>query len=248
MGIALTIAGKQFRSFINSPVAYIFLVLFTLYLAGSYFIWGANVGGQKLDIWTFGSTELDLYFHQLPMAFVILVPALSMMLWPDELKSGTVELLVSYPVRSWQVVMGKFMGGFALVLIALLCTVMTPIEVASLGALDVGPVLGSYLGSLLMGGAFLSVGLFMGALCKEQVSAFILSVLVCGLFVVLGDTLTNQFLPEWMHAVSNALSFENRFNYLQRGILDWVDIFYFVSVTALFLILNVTVMECRKGK
>ncbi len=243
------IAWKEFRSFLNSPVAYIFVILFVMLLAGTYFIWGyfGNTFFRQ------STTELGGYFHLLPLFFVLLVPALSMKLWPDELKSGTVEMLMSYPIKSWEVVLGKFMGGLYLIALALLCTLPTPIVVSDYGPLEWGPVMGAYLGGLLLGGAFLAIGLFMGALCKEQVSAFILTAGVSLAFVILGTpyfitTLPQEVLGLRVVDVANVLSFTTRFEQFGKGVLDLADLVFFISTTALFLVLNITVIECRKGK
>ncbi|MSR74465.1 MAG: hypothetical protein EXS14_03195 [Planctomycetes bacterium] len=240
-----TIAWKELRSFLNSPIAYIFLIAFTGWLAGSYFVWGKV--GQGVTFFSVGNTSLDVYFSLVPQAFVLLIPALAMRLWPDEIKSGTVELLMTYPVRSWEVVCGKFLAGIWLIALGLLFTLPVPWTVGAYGDLDWGPVWGAYIASLFLGGAFLSIGLFMGALCSEQVTAFIVTAAICLLFVLMGDTLINLFIPKGLHALSNALSFSSRFNYLGRGVVDVADTFYFGSVTAVFLMLNVTVLETRKG-
>jgi ABC-2 type transport system permease protein len=242
--VSLSIAWKEFRSFINSPVAYIFLMIFVVVLGGSYFLWGGQTGTFFLH----GTTELGMYFRMMPLAMAVLIPALCMKLWPDELKSGTVELLLSYPVRSWQVVLGKFLAGLMLVVVGLLFTLTTPITVAGYGSMDWGPIWGAYVASLLVGGAFLAVGLFMGALCREQVTACILTAFVCAALVLMGDTLVNIFIPKNWHGISNALSFSSRFTYLGRGVIDFADALYFVSFAATFLVLNVTVVECRKGR
>lgn len=249
------IAWKEFLGFLMSPLAYIFLVLFVLAMAGGYFVIGTRTG----NFFSETTTEMGGFFRMVPWAFVILIPALSMKLWPDELKSGTLELLASYPLRSHQIVLGKFLGGFLLVLCALAATIASPIVVSGYGSLDWGPVIGAYLGSALMGAAFLSVGLFMGALCREQVTAFILTAGICLLFVLMGDTLFNMFLSrEWtvpligitipLQELSNGLSFTNRFDTLGRGLVSLKDVAYFLSFGVVFLVLNISVVECRKGR
>jgi len=249
MKTALRIAGKEINGFRNSAEAYLFLILFVVTLSGSYFVWGffGHTFFQE------ATTEMDVFFYLLPWAFILLIPALSMKLWPDELKRGTIEVLLSYPVKSWQVVLGKFLGGLAVIVLALLCTVGAPIIVSGYGSIDWGPVVGAYLGGLLLGAAFLSVGLFMGALCKEQVSAFILTAFVCLLFVAIGASFIVQTVPEKIlgipfREIGETLSFYSRFEHLGRGIVDLENVIYFLAVTTLFLVLNITVIECRKGK
>ena len=248
MRVIWSIAMKELRSLATSPVAYIFLLSFVGLPAVRYFLYHVDLGGRPVSFWTVSSTELDAYFSSFPFAFAVLIPALSMKLWPDELKSGTVELLFSYPLRTWQVVFGKFLAGTALITIGLAFTLATPWIVSQYGALDWGPVIGAYLGALIMGMAFLAVGLFMGALCREQVSAFILSAFVCGLFVVMGDRLGNLFIPDSWQTYTEALSFTTRFRYLGRGVVAVKDVAYFLTFTGLFLVLNISVLECRKGR
>jgi ABC-2 type transport system permease protein len=244
MGVVFTIAWKEFRSFLNSPLAYIFLICFLGFLSMKFFITGTDQG----TFWTGSQAELNQFFSLIPQAFVLLIPALSMKLWPDELKSGTIELLMTYPVKTWQVVMGKYLAGLYLIVLGLLLTLMTPLVVSDYGDLDWGPVMGAYLAALLLGGAFLAMGLFFGALFKEQVTAFIVTALLCGVLVLLGTTLNKLFIPQGLHAISEHLSFTNRFNYLGRGVVPLADVTYFVLFAVTFLVLNVTVVECRKGR
>lgn len=246
---ALTIAWKEFRGFLWSPLAYIFLLVFVVVLNGAWFIWGNERG----TFFSQTSVGLEGYFLTMPLALSALIPALAMKLWPDELKSGTVELLFSYPLRTFEIVLGKYLAGLYLLAIGLLLTLIVPAVAAEYGALDRGPVIGAYIASFLMGAAFLAMGLFFGALCREQVTAFIVTALFCALFVLLGDTLTNMFVPEKVgginvHEVSRVLSFSTRFEQLGRGVVPLADVLYFVLFGGLFLLLNITVLECRKGR
>ncbi len=244
--VSLTIAAKEFKGFLSSAVAYIFLAAFILWLNGSYFVWQKL--GTTYNFFTVQSTVLDVWFSMVPMAFVLLVPAHAMKLWPDELKTGTIELLMSYPVKTRQIVMGKFLAGLFLILVGLALTLVVPWTVGQYGELDRGPVIGAYLASALVGGAFLAVGLFMGALCREQVTAFIVTALICLALVLMGDTLTNLFLPQSWHGITNALSFSVRFDDLGRGVANFPSVIYFLSFTVVCLVLNVAVVECRKGR
>ena len=250
MGVVMTIAWKELRSFLNSPLAYIFLMIFLLYVGGTFFYLGATNDGMQVSFWTMTQADMYGFFSLVPVGFAILIPALSMKLWPDELKSGTIELLLSYPVRSWQIVMGKFVAGMVMVVTALALTLVIPsiINEYANGQLDWGPVWGAYLASLLLGGAFLSMGLFFGALFKEQVTAFIVTALLGGLFVAVGSMIASQAIPTDLQAWTDHLSFSTRFNYLARGVVPVSDVLYFVLFGIVFIVLNVTVIECRKGK
>lgn len=250
MGVVSTIAWKELRSFLNSPLAYIFLMIFLVYVGGTFFYLGAINDGMQVSFWSMTQADMYGFFSLIPVGFAILIPALSMKLWPDELKSGTIELLLSYPVRSWQIVMGKFVAGMVMILAALALTLIIPsvVDDYSDGRLDWGPVWGAYIAAMLLGGAFLSMGLFFGALFKEQVTAFIVTALLGGLFVAVGSMIATQTIPEGAQAISSHLSFSTRFNYLARGVVPIADVLYFVLFGAVFIVLNVTVIECRKGK
>ena len=248
MGVALTIGWKEFRSFLNSPLAYIFVIIFLLYLNGTFFLIGTTRDGALVSFWNLTQADMKDFFSLVPAAFAILIPALSMKLWPDELKSGTIELLLSYPVRAWQIVIGKFLAGMYMIVIALVLTLFVPFMIGEYGNLDWGPILGSYIGALLMGGAFLSLGLFFGALFSEQVTAFIVTALICALVVAVGTIMTNLNLPSGLQSITDHLSFTARCNYLARGVVPLSDVLYFLLFGATFLVLNVTVIECRKGK
>jgi ABC-2 type transport system permease protein len=250
MGAAGTIFWKEFRGFINTPLAYIFVSLFLVFLGVNYFTGTLSAGGFTGI--TMKEASLEAFFLKLPWAFVILVPALAMKLWPDELKLGTIELLMSYPVRPWQVVVGKFLSGWLLITIIQLATLVTPLTVqryaVAEGGLDWGPVWGSYAAALLLGAAFLSVGLFAGALCREQVTAFIVSLFICGGLVAVGQREVLLQVGDTLGEIFRQISFQTRFESMARGVIDIRDVVYFASFTGLFLVLNVVVLECRKAK
>lgn len=257
MGVVLTIAAKEFRGLAFSAVAYIFLLVFGLVLTGAWFGWGSD---QGVTFFRLEQLEFGSFFSQMPLALAALVPALSMKLWPDEMKSGTIELLMSYPIRAWQIVLGKFLAGLLLILVALAITLVVPWVVSGYvdDSLDMGPILGAYLASILLGGAFLAMGLFFGALAREQVTAFIITALFCGALVLFGEPKIKLLLPEEVsliglvdlpvHAMSDTLSFSTRFAFLGKGVVPYADVAYLALFGVLFLVLNVTVLECRKGK
>jgi ABC-2 type transport system permease protein len=249
MGATGTVFWKEYRGFINTPLAYIFVILTLVLLGVSYFFGKTPAGFTALQV---KEASLEAFFVTLPFAFVILVPALAMKLWPDELKLGTIELLMSYPVRPWQVVLGKFLAGWLLIAVTLAATLITPITVqryaVSSNGLDWGPVWGSYAAGLLLGAAFLSVGLFAGALCREQVTAFIVALFVCGGLVFCGQKEVMLQVGDTVGELFRLISFQTRFESMSRGVVDIKDVVYFASFTALFLFLNVVVLECRKAK
>jgi ABC-2 type transport system permease protein len=249
MGATGTIFWKEFRGFINTPLAYIFVVLTLVWLGVGYFFGSTPSGFTALQV---KEASLEAFFVNLPLAFVILNPALAMKLWPDELKLGTIELLMSYPVRPWQVVMGKFSAGWLLIAVTLAATLITPFTVKGYATaetgLDWGPVWGAYCAGLLLGAAFLSVGLFAGALCREQVTAFIVALFVCGGLVLAGQREVMLQVGAGLAELFRLISFQTRFESMARGVIDLRDVGYFTSFTALFLFLNVVVLEARKAR
>ncbi len=250
MGTTTAIFWKEFRGFINAPLAYIFLTLFLIFLGFLYFY--GSLTGQGFTSLQVKEASLEPFFMNLPWAFVIIVPALAMKLWPDELKLGTIELLMSYPVRPAQVVFGKFLAGSLLIFVALALTLVTPLTVSSYalhaGGLDWGPVWGSYAAAMLLGAAFLSVGLFAGALCREQVTAFIVALFICGVLVLVGQQQVLLKLGGTFADIAQLVSFQTRFESMARGVIELRDVIYYGSFTGLFLGLNVVVLECRKAK
>lgn len=178
MGITTTILKRELRSYFATPLAYVFIVIF-LMLAG---LVAFSVGGfcQR------GQADLQAFFSFHPWLYLFLVPAVAMRLWAEERKSGTIELLLTLPVTLQQAVMGKFLAAWLFVGIALLLTFPLWLTVNYLGSPDNGIIFAAYLGSWLMAGAFLAVGSCLSAATSNQVIAFILTIVVCFLFVVSG--------------------------------------------------------------
>jgi len=222
--------------YFNSPIAYIFIGVFL-------------VVGNWLYFNTFflrGQASVREYFALLPWIFLFMAPAVTMRLWAEEKKSGTIEFLLTLPVTDWQVVLGKFFGSLAFLASALALTVTLPITVSFLGSLDMGPVVGSYLGALFLGGSYLALGLFISGLTKNQIIAFVLS-LVSGfvLFIIGADFVLAQS-PQFAVPVMKFLGLGSHFNNIARGVIDSKDIIYYLSFIFLFLWLNAEVIK-EKG-
>lgn len=261
---ALVIAAKEMRSLLVSPLAYVFLMVFISIPAVRYFITGIPVAGSNRVETLYDILEADLapYFASFPLAFALLIPALAMRLWPDELKSGTQDLLFAHPVSRFEVALGKQIAGVSMIVVGLLATLPVPLLLGSwelpglgetalvqgYGRFDSGAVIGAYVGALVLGVAFLSVGLFMGALFREQVTAFIASALICLLLVLMGEPELNSSFPVWAQVWSRRLSFDARFEDLGRGVLVVRDLVYLISFAGLFSFLNVCVLEARRGR
>ena len=165
---------KELMSYFNSPIAYIFIAVF-LVVGNWLFFYSFFVSQQA---------SMRNYFNLLPWIFLFLSPALTMRLWSEEKRSGTIEFLLTLPITDWQAVLGKFLGSLAFLTISLLFTLTIPITIMSLGNVDLGPIIGGYLGSILMGAVYLSLGGFISSLTKNQIIAFIGAVVIAFIFFI----------------------------------------------------------------
>jgi ABC-2 type transport system permease protein len=238
------IAKREWCAYFNSPVAYVFIVIF-LILAGFFTF---NVS----RFFEAGQADLKSFFLWHPWLYLMLVPAAAMRLWAEERRSGTIELLLTMPVTTGQAIWGKFVAAWLFLALSLALTFPMILTAAYLGQPDYGPIACGYLGSALLAGAFLAVGMFTSALTRNQVISFILAVVI-GLFLILAgfapvtDFLA-RFAPAWLVEGVAAFSFISHFDSLQRGVVDVRDVLYFASVIAFMLFATQVVLENRKGK
>ncbi len=199
-----------------------------------------------------GQADLIPFFDFHPWLYLVLIPALAMRLWAEERKGGTIELLLTLPVTMWEAVVGKFLAAWCFTGIALALTFPTWITVNVLGQPDNGVIVASYLGSLLMAGGFLAIGSCMSALTKNQVIAFIISVVVCLGFVLSGFPLVLEFFSSWspqfiLDTISS-FSFLTHFQSISKGVLDLRDIFFFLSLIAFWLFATATIIDMKKAE
>jgi len=229
---------KEFRSYFNSPIAYIFITAFLVF-SGWLFFRGFFLIGQA---------TMRPFFSILPWEFLFFVPAVTMRLWAEEKKMGTMELLMTLPLNDWEIVLGKFLAAFLFLAITVLLTFTFPLTLYYLGQPDLGPILGGYIGALLMGAAYLSIGLFISSLTENQIVAFILSVFACfGLFII-GEPIVLTALPGWLAGFFSFLGLGAHFQSIGRGVIDSRDIIYYLSVIIFFLFLNTRFVESRKWR
>jgi ABC-2 type transport system permease protein len=226
---------KELMSYFNSPIAYIFIGVFLI--VGNWLFFNS--------FFLIGQASLRNYFSLLPWIFLFLSPAVTMRLWSEEKKSGTIEFLLTLPITDWQVVLAKFFGALTFLFITLLLSITLPITVATLGNLDLGPVIGSYLGALFLGGSYLALGLFISGLTKNQIIAFVLGLAACfGAFIVGADFVLAS-APPMLAPVMKFLGLGSHFYNIAKGVIDTKDIIYYLSFIFLFLWLNVRVIERR---
>lgn len=243
MSRTLSIFRREFQGYFATPVAYVFIVIF-LFLTGLFtFYIGA--------FYERGQADLEPFFRYHPWLYMLLIPAISMRLWSEERKSGTLELLLTLPISLAEAVVGKFLAAWAFTAIALALTFPLWLTVNYLGNPDNTVIAAGYLGSLLMAGGFLAIGSCISALTRNQVVAFVLSFVVCFGFNLSGFPLVLDFFSGWApQAVVDAVSsfsFLTHFNSIQKGVIDLRDIIFFTSLIAVWLYANMLAIESGKG-
>ncbi|MEO5595945.1 MAG: ABC transporter permease subunit, partial [Lysobacteraceae bacterium] len=219
-----TIFRRELRSYLATPVAYVFTVIFLMLAAALTFYMGSY--------YERGQADLQPFFAFHPWLYLFLVPAIAMRLWAEERRSGSIELLLTLPIPPWQAVLGKFLAAWAFIVLALALTFPMWITVNYLGDPDNGVIFASYLGSALMAGGFLAIGTCLSAATRNQVVAFILTATVGFLFLLAGFPLVQDSLRALTPAVfANAvaqLSFLTHFDAINKGVLDVRDVLYFL--------------------
>ncbi len=243
MGMVPIIARRELGAYFATPLAYVFVLIF-LMLSGAFTFY---LGG----FYERGQADLVAFFSFHPWLYLFLVPALAMRLWAEERKGGTIELLLTLPITRLQAVLGKFLAAWLFTGLALALTFPLWITVNVLGDPDNGVILASYAGSWLMAAGFLAIGSCMSALTRNQVIAFILTIVVCFLFVLSGFPLVLDVVSAWapralVDAVAS-MSFLTRFNSVARGVISLQDLLFFVALAGVWLVATTIVIELKQA-
>lgn len=237
------IMGRELSAYFSTPVAWVFIVIF-LVMSGVFTFYLGSFYER-------GMADLVPFFQFHAWLYLFLVPAISMRLWAEERRSGSIELLLTLPVTIWQAVLGKYLAAWLFIGSALLLTFPTWLTVNYLGNPDNGAIAAAYIGSWLMAGGFLAMGSCMSALTRNQVVAFILSVVVCFGFLLSGLPMVMNVFSGWApQSVLDMIadfSFLTRFASISKGILDLRDMFYFTLVIVFWLLANTIILEFRKA-
>ncbi|MBK8307721.1 MAG: ABC transporter permease subunit [Gammaproteobacteria bacterium] len=237
------ITRRELGAYFATPLAYVFVLIF-LMLSGAFTFY---IGG----FYERGQADLSAFFNFQPWLYLFLIPAISMRLWAEERKSGTIELLLTLPLTRMQAVLGKFLAAWLFTGLALALTFPLWITVNFLGRPDNGVIVSSYLGSWLMAGSFLAIGSCMSALTRNQVIAFILTVVVCFLFVLSGFPLVLDAVSAWAPRVLvdgiAAMSFLTHFNSVARGVIGLRDLLFFLSLVVVWLAATALVIEMKQA-
>ena len=244
MSGVVAIMKRELTSYFLTPLAYVFIVIFLVLTSTFTFYLG--------NFYERGQADLGPFFTFHPWLYLFLVPALSMRLWAEERKSGSIELLMTLPVEIWQAVVGKFLAAWLFTGLALALTFPIWLTVNYLGAPDNGVILAAYLGSFLMAGGFMAVGSCISAATKSQVIAFILAVVVCFLLLLAGFSLVLDVFSAWApQALVDgiaSLSFLTHFTSIAKGVIDLRDIVYFALLIAGLLYANTIVLHLKKAE
>jgi ABC-2 type transport system permease protein len=229
-----TIFKKELRSFFNSAIAYVVIVVFLAIVGWMY----------TSSMFLVNVASLRMMFELIPLVFLFLIPAVTMRLLAEEKKAGTIELLTTKPLHDWEIVAGKFFAAWALIALALLPTLIYYSTVAFLGDIDNGPVIGGYIGLLLMAGVYVAIGLLASSVTENQIVAFIVGLLLMFAFYMMDKVLI--FVPDFMTSVVEYLGIDFHFANIARGVIDSRDVVYFGSVLGFTLYLSVVSLERRK--
>ena len=236
----MTIFRREFAAYFNSPIAYIFIIAFLVLNSGLY----------MTSFFLGGAADLRGFFGTLPIFLIFFIPAVSMRLWAEDRRLGTFELLMTLPVRSADVMLGKYLAALAFYVVALLGTLPLPLMVGVLGNPDTGAIWSGYLGAGLLGALYLAIGMFTSGLMRDQISAVILGIMACFLVFIVGQDFVAAVIDGWIPRLGSFLQqylgLSGHYEMMLRGVFAIGDLVYFVGLTAVFLTLNTLWLEGRK--
>ena len=239
-----SIALREIKSFFGSPIGYLVIAIFLL--LNGFFLW---VFDGEYNILQSGFADLTPFFTLSPWILIFLIPAVTMRSFSDEIKQGTIELLLTKPLSVWQIVNGKFLGAFMLIIFAIIPTFIYVYVISNLGMpvgnIDLGSIFGSYFGLLFLVSAYTSIGIFTSTLSENQIVAFILSVFICFLFYYGFEGIANQV--KGFEDIIARIGMDYHYKSMARGVIDTRDVIYFLSITILFLSMTVYKLKSLKS-
>ncbi len=235
MNNIIALCKRELKSYFNSPIAYIVIVVFLLVIAG-FFSSGLFLNGQA---------EMRSAIQIVPLIFTFFIPAMTMGLISEERKSGTLELLVTMPIKDYEIIIGKFLAATILLTITILLTVTHALTIIILGDIDLGQLFAQYFGLILMGASFIAVGLLGSSMAKNQIVAFIIGFVIL-FFLFLLDKYVILFVPSFLTNIVQYLAVDYHFANIARGVLDLRDLIYYFSMIFISLFLANRVLESRK--
>lgn len=233
-----TISKKELRAYFNSPLAYIFIDVFLLVTGWLFF----------QNYFVLGKADMRSFFGLVPWMFLFIVPAITMRVWAEEKKLGTIETLLTMPVKDHEVVLGKYLASLLFLGITLALSFMIPVVVMWSGPADLGVILASYIGSLFLGGAYIALGVWLSAFTDNQIIAFILAIVASFGFFIIGQVFVLQSVPSFMAGFLQFLGLGAHFESISRGVIDTRDVLFYLSFIGFFLFLNVQQIAGRRFK
>jgi len=238
MNRTIVLAKKEINSYLNSPLGYIVAGVF-LVASGYLFMQGFFIAGQ---------VSMRGFFALMPAVLLFILPAVTMSSWAEEKRSGTAEVLLTLPLENGQTVLGKFLAAFSFLAMLLILTFAIPMMLGDLGTYDGGAVLAGYIGTLFLGAAYIAIGLWVSSVTKNQITAFLMALVVIFLFYIVGSSFLLDSMPALAATLGKNLSLATHFNSILRGVISLKDIVYYVSVVILFLFLNAQAVRERKWR
>jgi len=230
------IAKRELGAYFNSPLAYIFITVFLAFSSWFFF----------RDFFLNNTATMRNFFMVLPWFFLFLIPAITMRLWSEEQKLGTLEVLMTSPVTETELVLAKFFASLSFFAIALLSSLILPLILFFIGNPDMGMILGGYLGIFFLGAAYLSVGLWVSGLTGNQIVAFILSTLLIFILLIIGEPFILKTTPDFLLPVFKFLGIGTHFKSMARGVIDTRDLAYYILFIFSFLYFNVLSLKLRR--
>jgi ABC-2 type transport system permease protein len=239
----MTIFKRELKGYFESPVAYVFMIVFLVLTGFMTF--------SVSRLYERGMADLQPFFFWHPWVYLLLVPAATMGLWAEERRADTIELLLTMPITMMEALLGKFLAAWAFLVLAIALTLPVALTTAYLGDPDVGVILSGYLGSVLLAGATVSVGMLMSCTTRSQVVSFVMALMLCLLLILSGwPPVTDLFVrwaPAWLVNTIASFSLMPHFESIQRGVIDLRDIGYYLSVMAFMITAAYVVLDSRKG-
>lgn len=234
----VSVARKELEAYFGSPMALIFVGVFLVVTLFSFF-WIDRFFAR-------GIADVRPLFQWMPVLLIFLIAALTMRQWSEEQQTGTLEVLLTLPVRLSQLVIGKFLAVLVLVIVALLLTISLPITVSIVGNPDPGPIIGGYLAAVLMASAYIAIGLFVSSRTENQIVALIMTAIVCGIFYMIGAQAITGLFNYDIAEILRSFGTGSRFESIERGVVDLRDLVYYATLTAIFLVLNIVSLESKR--
>ena len=249
LGNIWIIFQREFKSYFASPIAYIVMTVFLVVIGWITLSGGLSFGDFQGDFFERGRNDLEPMFKALPWLFLFFVPAIAMRLWAEEKQVGSFEILMTMPMNTTEILLGKFFGAWAFTALMLVATFPFPIILSFLGEPDYGQIVASYIGGIFLAGAFLSIGTFVSSLTRDQIIAFISGIFISGFFVLLGSEATLEFLTKINHTlarIAGRVALSERFDSIAKGILDIGDMLYYLIFIGFFIYLTIISLKFKR--